>query len=180
MKKAIILSAFLAVAGAAGAQTRSSFLGVDVISDIAVQVSNGGLTYNVQVGNAPTFTYNNTVYHITDVIGFYTLSDDDDLTAVNQNVGVWQTNNSNAGTGGIAGWKTNPNTGLTPGQSFTFNFDSLNVASVERLGYHVRIDGTFPGTQGNTGNITTVPEPASLLVIGSALASLAARRRMRK
>lgn len=175
--KLIIASCILAAAGFASAQSRSSFLDVDVISDIVVNVSNGGLTQEVVVGANPTFTYNSQVYTITDLFGFWNLSDDDDLSVINQATGVWTTTNNNAGSGGIAGWKTNPNTGLTPNTSYTFNFDSLNYASVEGTGFHVRIDGTFPGTNGNTGYITAVPEPGTMIALGAGIAALAARRR---
>lgn len=178
MKKGLLIAFASLVATMANAQSRSSFLAVDVISDIIVNVSNGGLRYEVIVGANPTFTYQGTDYNITEVWGFWTLSDDDDLTVTNSDIGIWKVNNSNSGTGGIAGWKTQtPNDGLTPGQSFTFDYSALSVDKVERLGFDVRLDGIFPGTSGNTGRITVVPEPASMLALAVGVATLVRRRR---
>ena len=167
--------------GGAIAQTRSSFLEIDAITGITVTPSNAGLSFLVEVSNAPSFTYLNHVYHITDVIGFYNLSDDDDLTVTNANFtgnfGPWNNDNSNSGQGAIAGWKSNPNNGITPGGSEVFNYSALSTGKVERLGFHVRLDELFPGTQGNTGNITTVPEPTSMIALACGVLGLFARRR---
>jgi hypothetical protein len=157
-------------------QSRVSFLQGDSFQDVVVAVAEGGLEYTVSIGPNPAFVYQSVAYPITDVFGFWVLSDDDDLFPVHQDIGVWQAHENQSGQGGIAGWKTNPNTGLTPGQQFTFTFDSLNVASVEQVGFHIRVAGTFPGTNGNTG-YATVPEPATGAVLG--LLSLVFGRRFR-
>jgi hypothetical protein len=160
------------------AQSLNSFLVVEEIVGIDVQVANAGLDHTVSVLSAPKFKYLGDWYDIKDVFGYWSLSVDDDLNVVNANQGVWTANNNNAGPGGIAGWKTNPNTGLTANTSLTFNYVSLNYGSVEGPGFHVRLlSGNFPGTSGNTGYITTVPEPGSVLALGAGLAALAARRR---
>jgi hypothetical protein len=183
MRATLLLTLSLTAVGAF-AQTRSSFLGVDAITGITVTPSNGGLTFLVQLDADPYFTYNGHDYHITDLIGFYNLSDDDDLTVTNSaftgNFGPWATDNSNANTGGIAGRRSNPNDGITVGNSETFTYSALSVANVERLGFHVRLDELFPGTEGNTGNITTVPEPVSMVGLLVGLGGLAARRRRNK
>lgn len=178
MKRTTMILALTVAAAFASAQSRSSFLAVDAIEGI--DVSSFGLDRDVQVGQAPRFQYNGTWYDIVDVFGFWSLSDDDDLVAAGANTGVWGWNSNQSGTGGIAGWKTNPNTGLTAGQNKVFSYDSLNASSVERYGYHVRLDGNFPGTNGNTGYITTVPEPGSMIALGAGLAAFAARRRKQR
>lgn len=177
--KVLSVGAVLALAVAGQAQTRSSFLSVDSLQDITVTPSNGGLSYNIAVGVSPKFFYNSTWYNITDVIGFWSLSDDNDLVASGVDQGNFKWNASNSSTGGIAGWKSNPNQGLTPGQNTTLTYTTLDVASVERLGFHVRLDTDFPGTSGNTGFITveTVPEPASILAVGAGLAAFIRKRK---
>ncbi len=162
-----VLSVFFCVLPLWG-QSRASFLSGDSFQDVIVTVAGGGLEYTVTLGPNPAFVYQSVAYPITDLFGFWVLSNDDDLFPVHSDIGVWRAHENQAGTGGIAGWHTNPNTGLTPGQQFTFTFDSLNVASVEQFGFHIRVNGTFPGTNGNTG-YATVPEPAT----GSALGVLA-------
>jgi LPXTG-motif cell wall-anchored protein len=159
------------------ATTRSSFTDVDQISGITV-THLAGFSYEVSVDIAPIFEIGSQSYMITDVFGFYALADTADLTplAMLSSVGSFSNDSSNAGPGGIAGWRSNPNQGLTPGESLVFTFDSLDLANVDRWGFHVRLDGTFPGTSGNTGNITSVPAPAA----GAAMLSvglLAIRRR---
>src|SRR5690242_2292942 len=96
MKKAIILAAACVVASAAQAQSRNSFLPVDLISDLTVQVSNGGLTYKIDMGANPTFTYQNSVYHINRTFGFWVLSDNQDFTVTNHSFGAWDPDNNNA------------------------------------------------------------------------------------
>jgi hypothetical protein len=123
--------------------------------------------------------YQNTAYDITDVFGFWALSNDEDLVAIQHDLDGWVVNQSNSGPGGIAGWRTNPNTGLTPGESYTFTFDSLSKDKVDQLGFHIRIDGTFPGTNGNTGFATAaIPEPG--LLAPAMLGLLPFVRRIRK
>ena len=165
-----------ALSGSALGQSRSSFADGS-LSDVTLLITNGGLNYNVAVGGMPTVTVANQTFPIIDVFGFWALSDDDDLTVSNSSFGVWVVSNNNSGTGGIAGWDSNPNSGLFVNQSEQFNFTSLNVASVESYGYHVRIDGIFPGTQGNTGFVN-VPSPAGAALFGMG-GVLAWRRRRR-
>lgn len=164
----------------AHATTRSSFLDTDSFSDITFNASNGGLTVDVVVGANPTFTIGSDVYHITSIIGFYALSDDDDLTVTNSNFGVWSTDNSNAGPGGIAGWKSNPNNGFGANQSQSFTYTALSTAKVERLGLHVVTSELFPNTNGNTGNIAVVPEPTTIAGFGIGVAALISRRRRKR
>ncbi|SRR5581483_9798917 len=179
MKKTVLGAAVLALLAAAHAETRSSFLGVDSTTGIDCVISNNGLTYTVTFQPGAFFTYQGNNYYLTDLIGVYALSDDDDLDVVNHDIDTFKVANSNSGPGGIGGWRSNPNQGLTSGQSKVFTFDSLSVDKVERQGYHVRIDGTFPGTDGNTGFITVdvVPEPTTMIGLIAGGAALLARRR---
>lgn len=167
-------------AASVSAQTRSSFLAVDGFSDVFVTPSNGGLTYAVSLGANPQMFFQSQVYAITDVFGFWVLKNEDPntLSSSNSSFGVWSVWNASSGPGEIAGWKTNPNTGITPGGSVTFNFSALNVAEVDQFGFHVRLNGTFPGTNGDTG-YATVPEPSALAALGLGLLSLPRRRKLR-
>lgn len=171
--------AIAVLTGASSAATLSSFNLVDGISGITV-TPNGGGSYTVAVSATPTFTVTNNTYQVTDVIGFYGLSfvnDFSPLPTLPTN-GFFADDSTNASTGGIAGWKSNPNKGLTPGQSKVFTFTGLNTGQINDFGFHVRINGTFPGTSGNTGNIRANPTPApgaGILAVGGLV--LTARRR---
>lgn len=178
--KSSLLGFVLASAVTANATTRSSFLDVDSTNDITFIATNGGLTVDVILGTDPTFTIGSSTYHVTSVIGFYALSDDDDLTVTNSNFGVWSTDNSNAGVGGIAGWKSNPNNGFGVSNHQVYTYTALSTNLVERLGLHVVTQELFPGTNGNTGNIAIVPEPASMAAIGIGVAALIRRKRKQK
>lgn len=178
--KSSLFGLFLASAITANATSRSSFLDVDSTSGITFIATNGGLTVDVILGTDPTFTIGANTYHVTGVIGFYALSDDSDLTVTNSNFGVWSTDNSNAGQGGVAGWKTNPNSGFGVGNHQVFTYTALSTSLVDSLGLHVITQEFFPGTNANTGNISIVPEPASLAAIGIGVAALIRRKRKQK
>lgn len=169
-------AAVTAVAAPAVAQSRSSFL--DVTSTSGIIVTPLGLDeFQVALANGAAFSFGGNSYAITDLIGFWALSNDDNLAGSTSDFGDWRANASNTGTGGILGWKSrNANSGLTLGQSVVFKFDSFKPEQVEQWGFHVRLNGTFPGTNGNTGFIT-VPGPASLGALGLALVVVPSRRR---
>lgn len=187
MKKFIVAACFAALAIGAQAQSRGSFLDVSQINGITVTPSNGGLTYTVQVGPNPHFVYNSVTYNILNVLGFWALrnQDPDNLGATGSNfssgLGNWSYNASTSGTGEIAGWKTNPNSGIFANQQEVFTFSGISAANIDKFGFHVRLSGNqiFPGTTGNTGHITlgAVPEPASLAMLGIGAAALIRRRR---
>ncbi|MCC6428002.1 MAG: PEP-CTERM sorting domain-containing protein [Phycisphaerales bacterium] len=164
-------------ATAASATTRSSFndanyTGITVTHQM-------GLTYLVSMDTAPTLTLGTSTYAITDLIGFYALSNTSDFTpfATLSQIGDFKDDSSNSGPGGIQGWKSNPNKGITPGGSHTFTFNGLDQAHNDQWGFHFRVDGALPGG-GNTGSFTrSVPAPASLALTG--LAGIACLRRRR-
>ena len=185
---AIVGCALGALSTSALATTRSSFTNVDGLSNVTAITGNAGLTYTVSVGAAPTFTLDSITYSITDVIGFYVLSDDlnfNPLPALSNfgSPGAFSDDSSNSGTGAIAGWKSNPNSGLVPGDTLAFTLPAnFPIADIDRLGFHVRLTGTFPGTSGNTGNITfqetpRVPAPGACAMLGAAGAISLRRRR---
>lgn len=186
-RKTLLAAASLvaAVSGSALATTRSSFLDVSNISGLTINTSNAGYTYTVTVSSSPFFTYNSVNYPITDMIGFYVLSNDIDFSPLPAlpnfgPPGSFSDDSSNSGTGAAAGWRSNPNNGLVPGQSLSFTFPSnFPIADIDTIGFHVRLSVDFPGTPGAlTGNITQVPAPtaAALLPLG---ALFAGRRRRR-
>lgn len=172
------------LASGANATTRSSFLTVDGVASITAPTSNAGQTYTVTLGASPSFTLAGNTYAITDLIGFYVLSDDLDFTPLSAfsaiaSPGPFSDDSSNSGLGAIGGWRSNPNVGLTPGQSLAFTLPAaFPLADIDRIGFHVRVSGTFPGTSGNTGNITgPIPAPGAVALF--ACGGLVAVRRRR-
>jgi uncharacterized protein (TIGR03382 family) len=160
-------------ASSAMAQSRSSFLVANNISGITV-TNQGGNSYKVSVANGATFTYNSVAYTISAVFGVWALGDANDVTGSTSSFGVWNANSSNAGTGGILGWKTNPNSGIAAAGTQTFTFNSLGA--FDRFGFHVTTTTAFPGTTGVTGYITT-PTPGATALLG--LGGLVMTRRRR-
>lgn len=178
MKKAAIISILgLAVVGMSSAQSRSSFstpaswTGIDI-------TSTGPKSWNLALSGAPTITWQGQTYEVLDVFGFWLLDNDNDMSAKGQSFGVWTYNQNYSGTGGIAGYKTNPNKGVERGESQTYTFKEVN-GNVDGFGIHVRVSlddciETFYFEQP-----APVPEPASLAAIGVGVAAFARRRRKR-
>jgi hypothetical protein len=182
--KLFTLGALALVCGVASAENRGGFFDVDAINGITVIESNAGLTYEIILNAGATVEYQSVIYHVTDITGFWTLSDDDDLTSTAATQNGWATDNNNSGTGGIAGWKApNTNSGMVAGDDWTFNYSTLNVGSVERLGFHMRFAENFAETGGLTASVTgpinPVPEPASLAALGVGALGLLRRRNRR-
>lgn len=166
----------MAVVALSSAQSRSSFVVVDAINYVIG--SRTGNNVDVAVGLNPSVKIGATTYQVTEVFGVWLLDDNDDLNGTGVNDGDWSFDKSTSGTGGIVGFKTNPNKGLTPGQSKTFTFSTL-TGSEEALGYHVRFNQTLPGG-GNTLYITSpnvVPEPASIAALSVGAIALIRRRK---
>lgn len=158
------------------AQSRSSFLSVPSISGIVVTPLSVD-EFQVSLMSGATFAYAGNSYRITDIIGFWALSNDENLDGSTSGFGDWRSNKNNAGTGGILGWRSdNANVGIHVNGSTVFKFDSVKPEQIDQWGFHVRIDGTFPGTSGNTGHIT-IPAPTTLGAAGLAMILVPARRR---
>lgn len=169
------------VSATAMSQSRSSFHNVASITGVSVTSSNAGKSWTVGLGSSPTVVSLGQTYQVTDLFGFWLLDNDDDLGAAAGNQNGWAFNDNYSGSGGIAGWKTNPNRGLTPGSTpLTFTFGTL-VGQKEQVGYHMRFDRNFASTGGNTAYVTAapVPEPGTLTVLFGATALLARRKRRR-
>lgn len=172
--------ALAALSTTVSAQSRSSFINVTTITGVQQTISNSGLTHTITIQPGASFTVNNVTYSIKDIFGFWSLSNTSDLISTANSFGDFGVDTNNAGTGGIAGWKANPNKGITVGQSKTFSYQSLNTNKVDQYGFHVRLtSGNFPGTSGNTGYITTnpVPEPTSMIALGGMVLMSLKRRK---
>jgi len=180
MKKAALISILgLTVAGMASAQSRTSF--VTPTSWTGITITNSGpKNWNVALSGVPTITWNNQTYKVDDVFGFWLLDNNNDMSASGSNQGVWYYNQNYTGTGGIAGFKTNPNTGIKPGGNQSFTFKSVN-GTVENVGIHARISlGSYCDTVYFECPPPAVPEPASLAALGIGAAAMIRRRRVKK
>jgi hypothetical protein len=147
----------------ASAQTRSSFFDVTNVFDIGVSTLDG-LTYTVLLGPNPSIDYGSTTYNVTDLFGFYLLSDSQDVSATGIDQNGWGFELRNAGQGGITGWEArNANAGITPTQSISFTFTTVDLSRVDRFGFHLRYSSSFNGG-GNTSYVA-VPEPSSMAAL---------------
>jgi hypothetical protein len=171
MNRFIITLALVGAAGASMAQSVSSFSEAVINGVVTTQTGN---QLEMVVAANPTLTIGSTTYAITEVFGVWALDANDDMAATGSTQNGWSYNQNYSGTGGIAGWKTNPNNGVT-GQTLTFNYSSFTGAA-ENYGYHFRVNGTLPGG-GNTGYYKAVPEPTTMVALG--IGALAALRRRR-
>ena len=187
MNRKIVSPAFATVAtllAAAGAQatTINSFNTVTSVTGITVTPSIGSpnLTFNVSLSPGATVTYLSNTYTITDIIGFYVLAPgfNDTGRPALANFAGFSDDSDNRGAGSISGWRSNPNQGITQGNSQTFTYPSIAYPNYSEFGFHVRVAGTLP-TGGNTFNIRGgfVPTPGAGALLG--LGGLIAMRRRR-
>ncbi len=178
MKKTIFVFATFGLLGSAFGQSISSFNAAD-ISGVSVLQSGNQIT--LSVANGATLDYLGNSYNVTDVFGVWALDfgPNPTLNASGSDIGVWDFNSKTNSAGNIFGWKTNPNTGVTPGGSQILNYNSLS-GSIDDWGFHIRVDGNLPGG-GNTAYFyqEAVPEPASMVLLGGAAMAALARRRKR-
>lgn len=175
-KTALITLIGLAMVGTASAQSRSSFITPTSWTGITI-TNNGPKNWTVKLSGAPTVTMNNKTYEVRDIFGFWLLDNNNDMTAQGQSFNGWSYNQNYSGTGGIAGYKTNPNTGITPGKSQEFNFKTVN-GSVENVGIHARLQmNGICDTVFLECPPPAVPEPASLAALGIGAATVIRRRK---
>lgn len=184
MKKFILTLVGLVVASSmALAQSISSF-NAAYISGVTTSISGSTITLNVD-GSA-SLLFGGETYTVTDVFGVWALDfgPNPTLSATGGTTVVdgenWTFDSSNGGGGRIRGWKTNPNTGLTPPDAAQFTFTSLS-GDIDEFGWHIRVDRQITGTVGNTAYFyhdEAVPEPATMAL--AAPLALAWFRRKRK
>ncbi len=157
------------------AQDRASF---ELISGLfGLTSSLTGLDMQTSLSLGAQFVYQAQTYSITDVFAVFLLDDNDDFVATGVDQGVWVYHDNYSFTGGIAGWHTNPNTGLTSGQQVTHNYASL-TGTPEWFGYHVRVTPILPNEEDTIYIVAgAVPEPAGLAVLALGGLALLNRRR---
>jgi hypothetical protein len=175
-KQLFLWIAFAGIAGAASAQSYNAFLPVDQISGI--DVLNSGLSYTVTVGAAPSYTVGGITYDIQDVFGFWVLNGSGVVDATLSPSDDWMVRQHDS----AAGWMTPPPQGLTAGESYTFTFDSIDPATVEDFGFHVRLGGSNGETlhireAGGSPPAPGVPGPAAVAPFLTGLISLRSRKR---
>ena len=180
MNKAVFIGIIgLSVVGMASAQSRSSF--VTPTSWTGITINNSGpKNWSLALNGAPTITWEGKTYNVDRVFGFWLLDNNNDMSATGQNQGGWYYNQNYSGTGGIAGFKTNPNNGVRPNQDKSFTFKTVN-GTIENVGIHASI------TSGNICKTVyfecpppAVPEPASLAALGIGAAAMVRRRRNKR
>jgi hypothetical protein len=175
MKRLLSITLATAVSANLMAQDRASFELVTGLSGLTSLLT--GLTLQTSLNAGAQFVYQSQTYVITDVFAIFVLDDDDDFAATGVSQGVWTYHDNYSLTGAIAGWHTNPNTGLTVGQQVTHSYASL-TGTPEWFGYHVRVTPILPNEEDTMYIVAgAVPEPAALAVLALGGLALLNRRR---
>ncbi len=158
------------------AQSISSFQNVTSMDGINVtKLTSTSVKLSLAAG--ASFVYLGNTYTVDRVFGLWALDMNDDMTASGSAQNAWSFDSNYASTGGIAGWKTNPNQGQAPASSQTFNYASL-AGTVEGFGAHIRTVQNLPGG-GNTAyfKVAALPEPSSAALIAIGGIGMLIRRR---
>ncbi|MFT3687246.1 MAG: hypothetical protein QM783_20375 [Phycisphaerales bacterium] len=184
------LGAGMAVASTASATTINSFLTGAVFHGVTISPAttpSGGsnVSYTVTLNAGAYVTYGGNDYPLSSLIGFYAMRYNANLSQPSlSNSGLFSTDNDHRSAGSIYGWKSNPNDGITPGNSHTFTFQTLS-GDYTQFGFHISVaEGYFfPGTDGRTGNMTgtfaqLTPTPGSAALFGIGALASARRRRV--
>lgn len=182
------LGVIAAAAGTASATQYDSFLQGASFTGLAVagNLSSPNLTFTVTLNAGATLTYNSNTYSVERIIGFYLLAPgfNDGAQPSLSSVNGFNNDSATHNHGSVLGWRSNPNDGITAGNSETFTFPSINYAQYTMVGFHIFLNANqdFPGTSGNTGSVTVllgdlVPTPGAAAILG--IGSLAAMRRRR-
>lgn len=165
-----------------------------------VTVSQSGKAYTVSVANGATVKIGSTTYNIIRAFGFFTLRDvnPDNQGAsgsdFSSSTGNWKFGTNNAGVGSVAGWESQGSAGVTGGHSQTFTFNTINVANVNEVGFHLGLSqhheddqhgDTFRSSQDdeNTQFVKfsgrqAVPEPFSMAALATGAIAVIRRRKI--
>ena len=95
----LAVAATIAAAGSAFGQSRSSFFDVDGFSALTL-IENSALSYTLTLGSNVSVRVNNVDYPITQIFGFWSLSDDDNFSSASGNdFGAWDFHSNSASSG---------------------------------------------------------------------------------
>jgi len=175
MKRLLSITLATAVSASIMAQDRTSFELISGLSGLTSSLT--GLNLQTSLSPGAQFVYQSQIYAVTDVFAIFLLDDNDDFVATGVNQDVWTYHDNYSFTGGIAGWHTNPNTGLAIGQQVTHSYLSL-TGTPEWFGYHVRVTPILPNEEDTIYIVAgAVPEPTGLAVLALGGLALFNRRR---
>jgi hypothetical protein len=178
MKKTAIIISLAVLASVSSAQNRNAFKQMDSILGVTVTraQTTQGVSFTVAMGQNATVIRDGKSHNLEAIDGFWLLSNDGDLGAVQTAMTNYDNHSNNSGGSSAYGFQTQLKNGIRAGQSATFNFSQIgNAAALDHFGFKVKASGV-PAHIYEKGDCQAVPEPATFAAIGIGIAALRRRR----